>query len=579
MYIVDILQFSKKDDLEKISKNNNIIEYIENKKDFFNFGLYAKNIEILEIHSNYLNFFTNLENLDIKFKELQYSDSFDAFRHKGLGWKIFESNFKKKRYILNFNNINLMIKEVLYRDILYKDIQKPNKFEETLLLLKDKKISLTDEKFNELNDILCKELKAKNYTIINNGLENSNYLLDYLAENMDKYAEIILENCDGKIEEEEEFIIKFLNFEDIIDERKQKYIEFLTNNIRDFSKINDKSLWDIFLSKKKAEYSEKNIITYFKENRFNKILIQFINLKQKRLKDFNFEENEEFTFFIEVLKCYELDNEVYENILETLEYNGDKIIFPENIPKEKVDILIKLDIFKMNYDNLIFIRNYYKDNSNYFIKLNLANYIEIIDTYNNLFSQEELLIILSEEKVGLDLKLKLLKFSNQKIKIMDKDYPVDIQKYILENNYDNSEFLELIKNFNNFEERLKEVIFNITKNNIGNFYSNLDKTPLNLIKRFLKNKEINDEIKVKILINLLNFIKEIEKFYKYLKLVNSKDYKNLVKRNTSFNISINEFNFQLLEKLKEKGFIESFSQINETIYEVITIKDKEKLIK
>ena len=162
---------------------------------------------------------------------------------------------------------------------------------------------------------------------------------------------------------------------------------------------------------------------------------------------------------------------------------------------------------------------------------------------------------------------------------MDKDYPVDIQKYILENNYDNSEFLELIKNFNNFEERLKEVIFNITKNNIGNFYSNLDKTPLNLIKRFLKNKEINDEIKVKILINLLNFIKEIEKFYKYLKLVNSKDYKNLVKRNTSFNISINEFNFQLLEKLKEKGFIESFSQINETIYEVITIKDKEKLIK
>lgn len=247
MYVVDILQFSKKDDLEKINKNNNIIEYIENKKDFFDFRLYAKNIEILEIHSNYLNFFANLESLDIKFKELEYSDTFDAFRHKGLGWTIFESNFKKKRYILNFNNINLMIKEVLYRDILPKDIQEPTKFEETLIFLKKEKLDSTDEKINELNDILSKELKSKNYTIINNGLENSSYLLEYLEENMNKYAEIILENCDGKIEEEEEYIIKFLNFEDITNEKKEKYIEFLADNITDFSKIDNRNPFNFII--------------------------------------------------------------------------------------------------------------------------------------------------------------------------------------------------------------------------------------------------------------------------------------------------------------------------------------------
>ncbi|QQB74844.1 hypothetical protein I6H56_05160 [Fusobacterium canifelinum] len=581
MYVVDILQFSKKDDLEIINKNNNIIEYIENKKDFFNFNLYAKNIKILEMQPNHSNFFVNLESLDIKFKELEYSDSFDAFSRKGLGWAIFESNFKKKRYILNFNNINLIIKEVLYRDILYKDIQRPSKFEETLSFLKDKKMSLTDEKLNELNNILSRELKVKNYTIINKGLENSSYLLDYLEENMDKYAEIILENCDGKIEEEEEYIIKILNFEDIVEERKQKYIEFLVNNITDFSEINDRNLWNIFLSKKKAEYSEKNIITYFKENGFNEILVQFVNLKLKRLsyKEFNFEEENKSTFFIEVLKCYELDNEVYKNILETLEYNNEaEIIFPEDIPEEKVDILVKLSIIKMNPDNLKFIRSYYKNNLNDFIKLNLENYIKMIDTYNNLFFQDELLVILSDEDIDINLKLKLLGFSKKVIKIMDKDYPVDIKKYILENNYDSSEFLELIENFNNFEEEIKEVIFNIIKNNTSNFYSNLDKAHSSLINKFLKNEEIDNETKLIILINLLDFIKEIETFYKYLKLVNSKDYKNLVKRNTSFNISINEFNLQLLEKLKEKGFIEKFSQIDETTYEVITVKDKEKLI-
>ena len=580
MYVVDILQFSKKDDLGKINKNNNIIEYIENKKDFFDFRLYSKNIEILGMHSNYSNFLTNLENLDIKFKELEYSDSFDVFSYKGFGWTIFESNFKKKRYILNFNNINLMIKEVLYKNILSKDIQEPTKFEETLFFLKKEKLDSTDKKNNELNDILSKELKSKNYTIINNGLENSSYLLEYLEENMDKYAEIILENCDGKIEEEEEYIIKFLNFEDITNEKKEKYIEFLANNITDFFKIDDRNLWNILLSKKKAEYSEKNIFTYFRENGFNEILIQFINLKLKKLsyKEFNFEKEDETAFFIEVLKSDKLDNEVYENILETLEYNEDKITFPENIPEDKVDILIKLSIIKINSNNLEIIRNYYKNNLNNFIKLNLENYIRIIDTNNNLFSQEELLVILSDKKIDVDSKLKLLKFSNQKIKIMDKDYPVEVQNYILENNYDNSEFLELIKNFNNFEEKTKEIIFSITKNDIGNFYSNLDKTPSSLINKFLKDKEIEDEVKFIILINLLDFIRGVEEFYKYLKLVNSKDYKDLVKRNTNFNININEFNLQLLQKLKEKGFIESFSQISETIYEVINKKHEEEFV-
>ena len=577
MYVVDTLQFFKRDDLEKINKNNNIIEYIENKKEFFDFRLY-KNIKILEMGLNYSNFIDNLENLDIKFKELEYSDTFDAFSRKGISWTIFETNFKKKKYILNFNNINLMIKEVLYKNILFKDIEKPAKFEETLLLLKKEKLNLNDEKINELNDILTKELKSKNYTIINNGLENSSYLLEYLEENMDKYAEIILKNCDGKIEEEEEYIIKFLNFKDIANEKKEKYIEFLADNITDFSKIDNRNLWNILLSKKKMEYSEKNIFTYFRENGFNEILIQFINLELKKLsyKGFNFEEEDKSTFFIEVLKCYELNNEIYSDILKTLEYVDENIRFPENIPDEKIDILIKLDVIKMNSENLIFIRNYYESSLNYFIKFNLNKYLEIID--NNLFSQEELLVILSDKKVDVESKLKLLKFSNQKIKIMDKDYPVEVQNHILENNYDNSEFLELIKNFNNFEEKTKEIIFNITKNNIGNFYSNLDKTSPSLIKKFLKGKEIDSEVKLIILINLLYFIREVEKFYKYLKLVKSKDYKDLVKRNTSFNISVNAFNLQLLQKLKEKGFIESFSQVNESIYEVTTIKDRENFI-
>ena len=255
IYVIDILQFSEKDDLEKIKKNNNIIEYIENKKDFFDFRAYTKNIKILEEAGNYLRFFDNLESLDIKFNELEYSTSFDAFSKKGLGLAIFEAVYKKNKYILNFTNINLIIKEILYKNILYKDTQKLSKFEENLLFLKDKQNRVTNEKLNELNDVVNTELKSRNYTIINNAFENNKYLLEYLEKNINEYAEIILENCDNKIDDDEKYIIEFLNFEDIRKENKQKYIEFLIKNITSISNINDKELWNIFFSNNKIDYS------------------------------------------------------------------------------------------------------------------------------------------------------------------------------------------------------------------------------------------------------------------------------------------------------------------------------------
>jgi len=41
------------------------------------------------------------------------------------------------------------------------------KFEENLLLLKDKQNRVTNEKINELNDAVNTELKSRNYTLIN----------------------------------------------------------------------------------------------------------------------------------------------------------------------------------------------------------------------------------------------------------------------------------------------------------------------------------------------------------------------------------------------------------------------------
>ena len=55
--------------------------------------------------------------------------------------------------------------------------------------------------------------------------------------------------------------------------------------------------------------------------------------------------------------------------------------------------------------------------------------------------------------------------------------------------------------------------------------------------------------------------------------MNLEEYKNITKKNLTLQISINDFNRNLLQELKYKDFIEDFSQINETIYEVITTKE------
>ncbi|ALF18812.1 hypothetical protein [Fusobacterium animalis] len=578
IYVIDILQFSEKDDLEKIKQNNNIIEYIENKKDFFDFRAYTKNIKILEEAGNYLRFFDNLESLDIKFNELEYSSPFDAFSKKGLGLAIFEAIYQKNKYILNFTNINLMIKEILYKNILYKDTQKLSKFEENLLLLKDKQNRVTNEKLNELNDAVNTELKSRNYTLINNGFENNKYLLEYLEKNINEYAEIILENCDDKIDDDEKYIIEFLNFEDIKKENKQKYIEFLIKNITSISNINDKELWNIFFSNNKIEYSAENIITYFKEFELDEILIKFINQNNDKnisFKDFSFHDEEiKEKFFIDFLKCYEINNQKYVDILKSFEGN-DETEFPEDIPEDKITLLVKSKIIKMIIKNLEFFRKHYEDSLDYFIKLNIDDYIQIIEDNNNLFLQNELLTILSDKSIKDENKLKLLKFSEDKIDIYNKNYSDSVIDFILNNNHYN--IIEFIENFSNFNSLIKEKIYKLVKENIDDFYNNLEISDFELIKSFLTDKEIDIDKKLKILINILDKregINNIEDFYKYLELMNLEEYKNITKKNLILQIPINDFNTNLLKELNDKNFIEDFSHsINENTYKVITIKE------
>ena len=228
----------------------------------------------------------------------------------------------------------------------------------------------------------------------------------------------------------------------------------------------------------------------------------------------------------------------------------------------------------MSSNTLTFIRTYYKNSLYHFIKLKLNSYIDIIKNNNTLFYQDELLTILSDKSIKDKIKLRLLKFSEENIDINNKNYSDEINKFILDNNLYNIN--ELIENFSNFNSLIKEKIYKLVKENIDDFYNNLEISNFELIKSFLTDKEIDIDSKLKILINILDNrgdINSIEDFYKYLELMNLEEYKNITKKNLTLQIPINDFNRNLLQALKYKDFIEDFSQINETTYEVITTKE------
>lgn len=513
-YSLISLYSSPKELLNNINVNDILKEYIETKEDYLK--VETPNIDKLV---------SGFKELDVKFKKINYS-----LANK----ELFNEIYKNSMYELNFDNIELMLKKGLNIN--------------------------SDE-----------EIKKKNYTLINNN--RSSELWNYIEENINQYIEIILENCHS-IEDNEMAVLEILNHENIIEENKIKYIEVLTTIILDISTIENKILWDKLLLDEKISYSEKNIILYFDDKKeLNNILINFINLEKKELSFNNMENiiSEEMVgkFFDYVIKCDSLRNNIYKNIIGTLRWEYIDGNIPENISEDKMNILIELKTIKMSSENLKKIRKNYEKNLNYFIEYNINTYIEIMEA--SLFSQEELLTILSNNSIEEGIKLKLLKFSEEAICIADKSYSINIQKYILENNYDVNDFNSLVKEYHKYDDIIKSKIFELIVRNIDGICSLIQGVSPELRESILISDQISDAKKLNILIELLNETEREKDFQKYLKIMNLSEYNNIFKKDSIVKIAKTDFNTKLLEGLKEKDFIESFNKDeNEDIYNVVT---------
>ncbi|MEG0236794.1 MAG: hypothetical protein RR523_08165 [Cetobacterium sp.] len=493
-YSLVSLYTSTEDLLTSINTKNILKNYIENKENY---------LEIAEPKISKIS--SAFKKLGIKFKSINYDVSNN---------NLFKEIYENSMYELNFNNISLMLKIIF---------------------------GINSEE----------DIKNKNYTLICANRESSLY--QYVNINIELYIREILINTD-LIEDKEEVAIEVLNNGKISPDNKDRYLDVLNTIINDISNVRE-DIWDKLIEKEKIEYSENNIVAYFqKEKELNELLINFINLGKNKLSFKGYSQEIGEKLFDTILICNDVKNDIYKEIIESLEWHYAEGGIPLNIKKEKMDILIELKVIRMTPKNLKEVRENYIENLVYYIKSNIEEYVKIME--KGLFFQQELNDILLDDEIDEQLKLELLKFSEETIYVRDKDYSSNILKYILENNFDENELRYLIENYSKYEEVIKDKIFELTIERLNEFSENIKEISPELVKRILVDDRINSEVKIEFL-NGVNEVKYLKKYFKYMGL---KEYNGIFNKNSEIKVEKSDFNYRVLEKLKNDNLIDNFNE-------------------
>ena len=376
-FSLDSLCLLDENKIQDINVEGCLTDYISNQSDYLN----IQNPDVAKIISQFCI-------LGVKLKKIEIDTA-----NKDLIVGVYENNL----YELTFENIKLMIKSM------YGEYDSYN-------------------------------IEHRNYTVIQGKSESP--LAKYIAENINRYANEYLKNCNGYIEDSEDVAIKFINDENVLGDIQEKYVNVLKTVISDISVIQNKKLWNEMLDKRIIKKTVPNIIHYYTEYCCDSQLIKFINECDAGM-DYSHIENEfggeiARQFFDSVAVNNEIKTSRYQEMLCNMGYGYD-VYDTYDISDDKMEVLIKKDVIEMNNVGLEYIRNHYKKYTALYIDENIEAYLRIITSDN--FSYEEALHILGME-IGDKEKIDLLGLTTEPISVVGKGYSSSLIKYILDNNFD-----------------------------------------------------------------------------------------------------------------------------------------------
>lgn len=401
--------------IQDINVKECLTDYISNQSDYLN----IQNPDVGKIISQ-------LRVLGVKLKKIDI-DTAD----KGLVVGVYENSL----YELTFKNIKIMIK------LMYEESDSYS-------------------------------IEHRNYTVIRKNSDSP--LAKYVADNIDRYANEYMENCNGLIEDLEDDAIKFINNENISDDIQEKYVRALKTVIYDISAIRNKKLWAKMLANGIIKKTVPNIIYYYIEYCCDSQLIKFINecnfgMNYSHIES-EFGKEIAKQFFGSIAVNNEIKTSRYQEILCDMGYVYN-VYDAYDIADDKMKVLIKNDIIEMNDDGLEYIRNYYKDYIELYIDKNVKEYLNIITVHN--FSYEEALYVL-DKKIDDEEKMQLISLTTKPISVVGKGYSSSLVEYILDNNFNEQDERELYQHFSEYEEAIQLSIYKVAEARIDNIISDED---------------------------------------------------------------------------------------------------------
>ena len=327
------------------------------------------------------------------------------------------------------------------------------------------------------------------------------------------------------IDDSEDTVLFILNHWDILPTIKTTYINKISLTIKLLEQVTDKGVWNILLEKQKIEYSAENIAYYFfnyeledehenKERKINNQLADFINNdnenitpQQADLEKLILDEDDIDLFFRQIILNTELNPDKYSMLIAWFNGKCCSNFNDTGVSKENISILIQLKAIVLEEEqDLNFIRENYPDNIQEFIIHNFNDYINILDENSWLINDEEIISLLSEE-ISLNKKFSLLALTKKPISINNKNYPTELQNYILKNNFDVSDLTYITNHqfYNSTTDEIKATIKHLCVEYQEEILE-IREISYSLLIKLLKIKEFSRNDKYTLLCNQINHL-------------------------------------------------------------------------
>lgn len=522
---------------------------------------YALSFNDLELDENTIDFINDhseiADGYKIVYDKYSYIEYINNTKDETLKQRITENigdklvnnlkNNKIKFTHIDFQKVDLSFLEIIYKNHCY-DIS----FDHVKQMM---------EYFYKLSSD-C-DYYSKNATLVFSNKEQSLY--QYIIENPNTYLNMILNSSNNKINDNEEVVIEILNMNNLENNLKESYIERLDTKVTNISSV-DSELWDSLLINRKVYETEDNIIRYFNEyQELDDVLIDFINLFEKEII-FDFSKIEEkygeeirSKFFNQIVKCNELKDKQYNSIFKNCNRYY-KYFSIENLNEDKVDILIRCKVIRMNSETLIFMRKEYSNNIGNYLDNYSNDYYDLIIDNIQLFDYDELLYILESNQFSVLQKTNLMDCTDRTI-TYSFNYLDKVKIAILANHLDEDDYQLISDGFNNETDDVKNKISEVFNGNLSIVISKNISMNQELLFNLFDEYEINENRKLLLINNSIEKydFDSIRKCFEYISGENFNDI--FMGKNPK--ITINDTNESILHILKSKEIVSSFKEEND----------------